>query len=187
MSKSQDFLKDFERIDPVLGNNSLHRAVERGDTEAVERYVEWGINPFIKNNKGQTVLDLAMDEDILELLTDYIQKLEQKTKDSATHLEQYSNETLKAIELELNEIIKKYDGHDPEDDADSIVSTSQTSVPDNDYEELENTLQNITAEFENLPLETGRSKDITLSRQEMAKVAKSIGILESYQDLNSLL
>lgn len=193
MTKSEDFLKDFERIDPISGNNFFHNAVERGDAETVEKYIEWGVNPFIKNRSGKTVLELALDEGIMDLLTDYKEKFEQKVKNATTHVEAHSQIDRNTMELELNKTITKsmgeYNDYALEDDADSRSDSPsivpQISETDGNIEELEKELKNITAEFEGLDLQTVRGREVSLSEQEMEDIAKSIGILEPYQDFSA--
>lgn len=193
MTKSEDFLKDFERIDPISGNNFFHNAVERGDAETVEKYIEWGVNPFIKNRSGKTVLELALDEDIMDLLIDYKEKFEQKVKNDTAHVEAHSQIDPNTMELELNKTITKsmgeYNDYALEDDADSRSDSPpivpQISEADGNIEELEKELKNITAEFEGLDLQTVRGREVSLSEQEMEDIAKSIGILELYQDFSA--
>jgi ankyrin repeat protein len=43
-----------------LGNTPLHHAASRGNTEIASKLLRHGANPVLKNEFGQTPLDLSM-------------------------------------------------------------------------------------------------------------------------------
>jgi hypothetical protein len=99
-------LRDLDKLDVNARNNygrtALHDAIKHRIPEVVKRLLEFGIDPAIRNNEGQTALDFARDEVkslnseygeseernrmIIKLVTDCIAVLEAWVADIYVHL-----------------------------------------------------------------------------------------------------
>jgi hypothetical protein len=64
-------------------NTLLHQAVRNNETEAIKALFNYDINPFIKNKKGETPLDLAIEEVTKKALTQGMKKQASLKKESA--------------------------------------------------------------------------------------------------------
>lgn len=105
---SYDNSNDFVNAQTVEGTSSLHIAAKNGSLEAVKLLFKYGAIFDLKNNAGKTPLDLATDQDIIDLL-----KLTKKLFQHAT-------------EGNNCEIINELEQSDPE------MFTTLTNVRDNE-------------------------------------------------------
>jgi ankyrin repeat protein len=61
---------DINHQNPVTGRTTLHEAVASGNVELVEYLLKKGIDPFVRDFKGKTAIELTRSDKIKSLLKD---------------------------------------------------------------------------------------------------------------------